>query len=230
MNNEILGSSVFLNYIIMPSLICLSRICDVTLGTMRIISVSKGMKSLATGLAFFEIMIWLFAIGQIMQNLTNFANYVAYATGFAIGNYVGICLEEKLSLGILMLRIITKKSAEDLIAFLKTAGYGITSMNADGAYGPVDIIFTIIKRREFNNVVKIIKKFNPNAVYTIEEVKFANKPPFPLVQSDIKYDFRSLVHTLMGLNRRTFDKANFFQRGSHSKGKIVKDVVIEKNF
>lgn len=226
MFNEIFESQVLINYLIIPFLICLARICDVTLGTIRIITVSKGMKSLAAGLAFFEIIIWLFAIGQIMQNLSNFANYIAYATGNAVGNYIGIYIEEKLSLGIVMLRIFTKKKADDLIAFLKSAGYGVTNMKAEGACGPVDVIFTIIKRRECKTVVEIIKNFNPKAVYTVEEVKFANTPPFPIAHKDKNY-FRSLFHPFiqtMGFSRRAFDKLKNFQHGSHSKVKILKDV------
>ena len=226
MVNEIFESQILINYIIIPALICLARICDVTLGTIRIITVSKGMKSLATGLAFFEIIIWLFAIGQIMQNLSNFANYIAYATGYAVGNYVGIYIEEKLSLGIVMLRIITKKKADDLIAFLKSAGYGVTNIKANGAYGSVDVIFTIIKRRKCKTVVEIIKKFNPKAVYTVEEIKFANTPPFPIVYKDKNY-FRLMFHPFvqtMGFGRRAFDKLKIFRHGSHSKVKILKNV------
>jgi len=224
MFNEIFESQVLINYIIVPALICLARICDVSLGTIRIITVSKGMKSLAAGLAFFEIIIWLFAIGQIMQNLTNIANYIAYATGYAVGNYVGIYIEEKLSLGIIMLRIITKKKADDLIAFLKSAGYGVTRMKAEGACGPVDVIFTIIKRREYKTVAEIIKKFNPKAVYTVEDVKFASTPPFPIAHAhdDKTIHFRLLFHPFvqaMSFSRRAFDKLRKFQHSSHLKVK-----------
>jgi len=220
MFNEIFESQVLINYIIVPALICLARICDVSLGTIRIITVSKGMKSLATGLAFFEIIIWLFAIGQIMQNLTNIANYIAYATGYAVGNYVGIYIEEKLSLGTIMLRIITKKKADDLIAFLKSAGYGVTRMKAEGACGPVDVIFTIIKRKEYKTVAEIIKKFNPKAVYTVEEVKFASTPPFPIAPAhgDKTIHFRLFFHPFvqaMSFSRRAFDKLRNFQHSSH---------------
>ncbi len=82
--------SPYFTYIIIPLLICLARIIDVSLGTVRIILVSKGAKIIAPILGFFEVLIWLIAIGQVMQNLTNVMNYFAYAFGFAIGNYIGI--------------------------------------------------------------------------------------------------------------------------------------------
>jgi uncharacterized protein YebE (UPF0316 family) len=223
---EIFGRTELLQYIIIPALICLARVCDVTLGTIRIITLSKGMKFLATGLAFFEIIIWLFAIGQIMQNLTNIANYIAYAVGFAVGNYFGIYIEEKLSFGIVVLRIITKKRGEDLIAVLKNNGYGVTSIKADGAYGPVDVIFTIIKRKEYKTVVEIIKKFNPKAIYTVEEVKFANAPNHPIVHKD-KKDYASSLFNLLvpttGFNRRVLNKLNCFQQSNHLKTKKLKE-------
>ena len=87
----------------------MARIADVTFGTIRIIFVSRGMKWLAPICGFFEIMIWLFAIGQVFNNLTNITYYLAYAGGFACGNFVGIWIEEKMAIGTLVVQIITKK-------------------------------------------------------------------------------------------------------------------------
>ena len=92
------GSEIF-TFIILPILIFIARVCDVSIGTMRIIFISRGAKILAPLLGFFEILIWLVAIGKVMQNLDNIACYVAYAGGFATGNFVGIRIEEKLAMG-----------------------------------------------------------------------------------------------------------------------------------
>ena len=92
--HDFVNSPVF-TWVVVPLLICLARIIDVSLGTLRIILVSRGMKVVAPILGFFEIFIWLLAIGQIMHNLTNIVNYFAYAFGFSIGNYIGIILEKR---------------------------------------------------------------------------------------------------------------------------------------
>jgi uncharacterized protein YebE (UPF0316 family) len=176
-------------YVVIPLLICLARISDVTLGTLRIIYVSKGLKILASVLGFFEILIWLFALSQIMQNLTNPINYLAYAGGFATGIYLGVIIEEKLSVGIMQLRIITKKDAARLLKFLKEEGYGITSVNAQGAFGPVDVIYTIVQRKEIPHIIKVIHTYNPNAVYSVEEVKHVSKSPFPSREGAAKRSF-----------------------------------------
>lgn len=163
-------------YVGMPLLICLARVCDVSIGTLRIVYVSRGMKGVAAILGFFEVMIWIFSISQVMQNLNNPANAVAFAAGFALGNYSGIWIEEKLSLGILMLRIFTKRDSHILVEKLKANNFGVTTVKAHGGYGPVDLVFTIIKRKKLNSVVKLIKEHHPNAIYTVEEVKFVNSP------------------------------------------------------
>ncbi|GFO95834.1 hypothetical protein ig2599ANME_0015 [groundwater metagenome] len=166
-------------WFILPLLIFIARVIDVTFGTIRIIFVSKGKKFLAPLFGFFEIMIWLFAIGQVMQNLTNIYYYIAYAGGFAMGNYVGIYIEDKMAIGTLIVRIITKKDASDLIDAFKSRNYGITIVDAEGATGSVKIIFTVIKRKNVDEVVGMIKHFNSKAFYSIEEVRAASEGIFP---------------------------------------------------
>ena len=119
-------------YILLPLLIFLSRIIDVSLDTLRIVFISKGNKNVAPFLGFFEILIWLVAITRIMQNLDNITCYIAYAGGFATGNYIGLKIEERLAIGIQMIRIITQKSSTPLITELREKGFVLTSVIAEG--------------------------------------------------------------------------------------------------
>lgn len=176
---------------ILPLLIFIARVIDVTFGTIRIIFVSKGEKFLAPIFGFFEIMIWLFAIGQVMQNLTNITYYIAYAAGFATGNFVGIYIEHKMAIGKLVVRIITRKDAGDLIASMKSKNYGITIVDAEGATGSVKIIFTVIKRKDVDEVVGMIKHFNPKAFFSMEEVRVASEGVFPSHKH--RFDFLSRI-------------------------------------
>lgn len=164
---------------ILPALIFLSRVMDVTIGTIRIVMVSKGHKFWAPLLGFFEILIWLIAISKIFQNLDNWMCYAAYAAGFATGNYVGLCIEEKLAVGIVKIQIITRKKAGKLIENLTAAGYGITHHEAKGSAENVSIIYSIIKRTEIKKVEDIVKSSNPKAFYSVEDVKFVNEGVFP---------------------------------------------------
>ncbi|HON59555.1 MAG TPA: DUF2179 domain-containing protein [Smithella sp.] len=169
---------------ILPFLIFSARICDVTLDTLRIIFVSRGMKRLAPLIGFFEVLIWLIAITQIFHNLTSPIYYVAYAGGFAMGNLVGIWIEEKMAIGTVVIRIITQKDAAALLKNLKEKGYGVTHVDARGAMGPVKIIFTIVKRKEIENILKIIRSTNPAAFFTIEDVRSVRQGVSPVVEDD----------------------------------------------
>jgi len=165
-------------FIFLPLFIFLARICDVTLDTIRIIFVSKGMRKIAPLIGFFEILIWLMAISKIMQNLDNWACYVAYAGGFATGNYFGMFVEEKLAIGHEMIRVITRADASQLINELRENGYGVTSVKAEGADGEVGILYIIARRSMIKDILLLINKHNPMAFYTIESIKFVNKSVF----------------------------------------------------
>lgn len=165
------GDSPVFTWVILPLLIFLARIADQSIGTLRLIFVSKGYKYLAPFLGFFEVIIWLVAVGQIFKQLDNALYYIAYGAGFAAGNFVGIILEEKISLGTVVVRIIPKLDTSDLIEYLKSHNYGLTIMDAEGSRGKVKVILSIIPRKQLREYVSIINKFNPNAFYTIEEVK-----------------------------------------------------------
>jgi uncharacterized protein YebE (UPF0316 family) len=166
-------------WLVLPALIFLARICDVSLGTIRVIFVSRGYRYLAPLLGFFEISIWLMAIGQIMRDLNNVAAYLAYAGGFSLGTFVGITLEERLSLGMVIVRVITKRDCTPLTDRLKAESYGLTMLDAEGATGPVTILFTVLKREDLPRVVGIIKEFNPHAFYSVEDVRTASEGVFP---------------------------------------------------
>ena len=178
MDTIFFGSDLYV-YFLLPLLIFLARICDVTIGTMRIIMVSKGKKLLAPVLGFFEVLIWVMAIGKIMQNLSNPVCYIAYAGGFAIGNYVGMKVEEKLAMGLIVIRIITQKDASELIKALRDMGFGITEIDAIGKDKKVHVIYSIIKRHDVSVVTERINHFNPKAFYTIEDIRAVSQGVFP---------------------------------------------------
>jgi uncharacterized protein YebE (UPF0316 family) len=174
---ELFNSNTFI-YILLPLFIFFARICDVTLDTLRIIFVSKGMRKIAPFFGFFSVLIWLIAISTIMKNLDNWVCYIAYAGGFATGNFVGMVVEEKLAIGHEMIRVITGADASALIAELRVAGFGVTSVKAEGADGEVGVIYIIARRRMIQNILEIITRNNPRAFYTIETIKFVNKDVF----------------------------------------------------
>ena len=164
----------------LPLFIFAAEVCVVTLSTLRTIFVARGRKYLAPLLGFFEVSTWLYAIGQVMTNLSDPCCSMAFAGGFTLGNFLGVLLEKKLALGNVVVRIITRKDPSDLIGWLKEAEYGVTRMEARGTTGPVEVVFTVIKRKELGAVLGLIKRFDPKVFYSVDDLQSAAEGVFPL--------------------------------------------------
>lgn len=186
-------NSDFFSYAIMPLLIFCARICDVSIGTMRIIFVSKGNRKVAPILGFFEVLIWIIAISKIMQNLDNYINYVAYAAGFATGNFVGMIIEEKLAMGIQMIRVFINENGMDLVKTLNDNGFGATTIEAHGAKEKVHLVYSIVHRSELEKVLDVINKFNPRAFFTVEDVKSVNEGIFSPRKQNPIFPFANVI-------------------------------------
>lgn len=178
MFEDVYGNFDYHSWIVLPLIIFFSRICDVSLGTLRHVFISKGFKKIVPLLGFFEVLIWIIVVAQVMKNLNNIACYLAWAGGFATGTFVGLWLEEKLALGMQVIRIITNQDCGELLAVLKKERHGITIVDAQGAIGPVKMIYTIVKRKNVKEVIDHIRKFNPTAFYSIEEIKVSSQGVF----------------------------------------------------
>ncbi len=184
LSEEFLQSDSFV-YIVLPLMIFLARITDVSIGTIRIIFVSRGNKIMAPILGFFEVLVWVFAITHIIQHLNNIYASIAYAAGFATGNYVGMIIEERLALGISLIRVITRKEASDeLVDLMHEKGYGTTVIDAKGRDAGVNVLYTIVKRKEIENIIGLIHKYNPNAFYTIEDIRYVSHQNYPQVSKN----------------------------------------------
>jgi uncharacterized protein YebE (UPF0316 family) len=166
-------------WVILPLLIFFARICDVSMETIRVIYISRGIKFLAPVIAFFEIVIWLLAMEVVMKDLSNVANFMAFALGFATGTYVGLEIEERLSIGMVILRIITTGESEEQIStFLAQENCGVTRLDAQGSRGDVKMILTLVNRTDVARITEYIRTVNPHAFFSIEDVRYVNEGVF----------------------------------------------------
>ena len=158
-----------------PLFIFFARILDVSMGTLRIMFVSRGMRGKATIIGFFEVLIWIVIVAQIFQNLDNWLNYIAYAAGFATGTFIGMYAEESMKMGVQIFRIIVGREREELIEALKEKNFRVTSLDGQGKYGPVKVIFTVAKRKRWKQLANIVNEVAPNAFYSVEDVKHVSQ-------------------------------------------------------
>ncbi|MFC1477501.1 DUF2179 domain-containing protein [candidate division KSB1 bacterium] len=186
-------ASTIFSWVIVPLLIFCGRIIDVSLGTLRIIFLAKGEKLIVPVLGFFEILIWLVAMSQIMQNLTNVFYYLAYAGGFAAGNFVGLIIEEKLAMGKLIFRIILRSDDIRLAEALRGQKFRVTITDGEDANGPVKVLFVISSRADKSHVLSMIDKYNPHSFYTIDEVRTVHDEEFPMKRTRFQLNYYRLL-------------------------------------
>jgi uncharacterized protein YebE (UPF0316 family) len=168
----------YFSWIILPLLIFISRLGDVTMATLRHIFISKGLRKIVPVLGFFEVLIWLVAMRQVFSHLDNVACFIAWAAGFSAGTYLGMYIEERLAIGTQIIRIITAEDITPLTDVLKKRNQGITIVDGHGAVGPVKLIFTIVRRTNKAQVIELIRLYAPKAFYSIEDVKGSERGVF----------------------------------------------------
>ena len=175
----------FFSWVVVPLLIFLARVCDVALGTLRFIFIAKGMRKLAPILGFVEVLIWVLAVREVMINLRNIACFLAYGFGFAMGNYVGMWIEEKLSIGMVLVRVVFKTDPTPLTEFMKNNELGYTIVEGEGTREKVKILFSVVKRKNLDGILSAIAAFNNNAFYTVENIRAASEGIFPLSEKSV---------------------------------------------
>lgn len=184
----------------LPFVIFFARIADVTLGTVRIVLVARDMRWLAPLFGFFEVFIWLVVVSQVLTQMNSWVNYVAYAGGFATGNWLGMILENKLAMGTALIRMIVKEKPEVLVSGLRAEGYQVTCIEARGNDGPVTVVNLAAPRKESRDILHILGKTMPDAIYTVEEVKGFNAKALP------PYKGNTLTDPLPLLRQMVFNK------------------------
>ncbi len=151
-------------------MIFFARLIDVSMGTIRTILIIRGRRGIASISAFFEIMVWLLAISRVMAQLDRWYYMIAFALGFASGNYLGSYMEERIALGYSFAYVVPKNNKIDLAKVLRKQGFGVTVLPGRGLKGPELVYNVTFKRRDTRQFMKTISKHDKRAFYTIMDV------------------------------------------------------------
>lgn len=155
-------------------LIIVARISDVTLSTLRTMAIVNGRRALAWGLGFFEVLIWIYAVSTVLQGgIRNPLIAVAYAFGFATGNYVGITVERMLAHGEQVVRIFTR-CGQDMAEQIRNMGFGVTQLRGEGRDGQVDVLFVKARRKDTTKVTALAREFDPYCFYTVDNIRYSS--------------------------------------------------------
>ena len=152
-----------------PVLIYFLRITDVSMATVRTLLIVRNAKLWVPLIGFFEVSIWVLAVSAVVQNLTSPWHIIGYAGGFATGNLVGMHIEERLALGLATVRTMVKTGGAELAASLRGSGFGVTEMPARGRDGDVEVLYSVIPRRQIGKYVHAVDRAAPDSFVVVDE-------------------------------------------------------------
>lgn len=152
-------------------LIFVLRIADMSLDTIRLLYVVRGRKLLAGLLGFFQSLIFIVAIANVLSGKANLLSILGYALGFACGNVVGMAFEEKMAVGFIRLTAVSSGLGTAIAEKLRRTGYAVTELAGRGKNGMVTVLSVSVRRREFDDAETIILETDPEAFITAEDVR-----------------------------------------------------------
>lgn len=155
------------------------RIVDVSMAMLRMILAVRGRRGTAAFIGFFEVLIWLVAVGQALNHLNSVYHVVGYAAGFAVGNYVGVWLEGRFAIGVNVVRAVCSasipgsagKGGRAAAKALRRDGFAVTELQGRGRERDVEILNVVVPRRRVPTVLKVIGEYDPDAFVSVEEVR-----------------------------------------------------------
>lgn len=163
------------------ALIIIARIADVSLGTLRTVSVIQGRRGVSWFLGFAELLIWVFAVSTVIHNLHQPIYAVSYAFGFATGNYVGLTFERWLAFGEQVVRVFTRQGPK-IAAQLRSEGFRVTSFPAEGRDGPIQMLFIEIPRKKTQHIILFSRQIDPKCFYIVDDIRMAAPATAMLLQ------------------------------------------------
>lgn len=159
--------------LVIPLLVFAGRLTDVSIGTVRMIFTINGMRWIPAALGFFEVVIWVLAIGGAVNNLDQPLVLIGYAGGFAMGTLVGAMIEARLAIGYRIVTVVNPEPLLNLAAHIREGGFAVTRVAGDGRAGPVEVVIAVVKRRALPRLSEHIRAVAPSAFMTVERAERA---------------------------------------------------------
>jgi uncharacterized protein YebE (UPF0316 family) len=156
---------------LIPLLIFIARIFDISIGTVRMIMVISGHRIASAALGFIEVLIWVLAVGGAVEHLSNPIAVFAFASGFAAGTLVGMAIENRLAIGFRIIRVINPKPGLDLAGALREHGFTATRLDGHDRDGPVEIVFVTVRRKAVPELLDRIAEVTPSAFLSVERAE-----------------------------------------------------------
>jgi len=150
--------------------IFLVRVLNMAVDTIRMLTVVRGMRTITFILGFIQTILFVFALGTVINDLDNPLNLIAYAAGFSTGNVIGMMIEKRLAFGYINMTIISSVHGQELADRLRTDGHAVTEIPARGKDGTVEILECSVQRKFAQQVQDLVLKIDPSAFITSRDI------------------------------------------------------------
>jgi uncharacterized protein YebE (UPF0316 family) len=158
--------------IVVAIAIFLMRIIDVSLGTVRTITVVQGRVKLSVLLGFLEVLVWVTAVVGVLQRVSESPIVMfGYALGFAAGNATGILLERRMALGDVIVRCITSPEYPDLAATFRRWSERVTIFSGRQNGETVELYYAVCRRRDVRPLIKAARRVDPDLYYSVDPIR-----------------------------------------------------------
>lgn len=162
-----------------PLAIFALRIVDVSLSTLRVLLSVRGVRWVVPLIGFFEVLVWIFAVGNAIRHLDSPWHLLGYAAGFATGSFVGMWLEGKMALGLATVRVMSQHGGVEIAEALRDRGFGVTEFAGHGREGRVEVVYAVTRRRDLPTVMEQVALWDPGAFVTVEEPRAVQRGLVP---------------------------------------------------
>lgn len=153
-------------------IIFFGKIVEVTFATLRIVLINRGERTKGSIVAFVEVILWLMITGTVLVGFTEAPlKILVFALAFALGNYLGSWLENKIAFGLSTIQIITSEDSTHLLDTLRNNNLAVTVVDATGKDGQRKVLEIHLKRNRIPATVKLINKNIKSCVITVRDVK-----------------------------------------------------------
>lgn len=154
--------------------IVVARIADVSLGTLRTVAVVNGRRNLAWALGFVEVLIWIVVVSKVLKTVNESPLFpIAYALGFATGNFIGITIEGRIGFGDQVIRVFSRQGIK-MAAAIRSEGHRVTEFDGRGRDGPVEMLFIETKRRGVPAMLDRVRDIDPDCYYIVDDIRMAS--------------------------------------------------------
>ncbi len=156
---------------VVPLAIFLLRTADLTLSTIRLLSVIHGRRASTWFLAVTQSVLYIITVAGVLSNIQNPLNILAYAGGFATGNVVGMWIENRLAPGHNLLRITSSNLGSGIRDALREHGFGVTEVAGKGKAGTVSVLYCFAPRRSIPLLESAVLSVDPDAFLIKQNIR-----------------------------------------------------------